>query len=153
MEKSIFEKVNEVAVNRLNGKYNLVQYKAQKAKAVAHKTACEGAIQFYKENPLMPFYAVLSVGISAGAFKSTEFAKGYKKFDAEKAKACLMMANAYNKKMGIKGKPSDVVWRLVTRYYNKKSHNVTDFEKTLESVSIKDGKRGHFAELCENLGI
>lgn len=153
MEKSLFEKINEVANNKLNGKYNLVQYKAQKAKAVAHKSACEAAITFSKENPSMPFYAVLSMGISSGAFKVSEFNKGYKAFDADKAKTTKEMAELYNKKMGINGKPSDVTWRLVSKFYNKVSHNIEDFEKALNNAAIMDGARGHFSELCKNLGI
>ena len=153
MEKTLFDKINEVANNKLNGKYNLVQYKAQKAKALAHKTACEGAIKFSQENPTMPFYAVLSMGIAAGAFKVSEFNKGYKAFDADKAKVTFQMAKLYDEKMGINGRPSDVTWRLVSKFYNKVSHKVEDFEKALENASVMDGKRGHYAELCKNLGM
>ena len=153
MEKGIYGKVIEVASNKLNGKYNLVQYKAQKAKAVAHKTACEQAVAFAKENPLMPFYAILNMGINANASKTTEFNKGYKMFDAEKAKTTYEMAKLYNEKMGIKGKPSDTTWNLVSKFYSKKSHNVTDFVTALENASIMDDERGHFKELCKNLGM
>ena len=123
MEKGIYGKVIEVATNKLSGKYNLVQFKALKPKAMAHKNACEQAVAFAKENPLMPFYAVLAMGINANAFKTSEFNKGYKSFDAEKAKTCFEMAKLYNEKMGIKGRPSDITWNLVSKFYTKARPN------------------------------
>ena len=153
MEKGVYGKVIEVAENKLNGKLNLVQYKAQKAKAMVHKSVCEQAVAFAKENPLMPFYAVLAMGINANANKVTEFEKGYKSFDSEKAKTCYEMAKMYTEKMGIKGKPSDTTWNLVSKFYNKKSHKLTDFALALENAKQMDDARGHFAELCQNLGM
>jgi len=153
MEKGIYGKVIEVASNKLNGKLNLVQYKAQKAKAVAHKNACEQAVAFANEYPLMPFYAVLAMGINSNAFKTSEFEKGYKSFDAEKAKTCYEMAKLYTEKMGIKGRPSDITWNLVSKFYAKKSHKLSDFALALENAKPMDDARGHFKELCENLGI
>lgn len=153
MEKGIYGKVIEVASNKLSGKYNLVQYKKEKEKALAHKNVCEQVVEFAKENPLMPFYAVLAMGVNSNAFKTSEFNKGYKSFDAEKAKTTFEMAKLYNEKMGIKGRPSDITWNLVSKFYSKKSHNLTDFAVALENASIMDDERGHFKELCENLGI
>lgn len=153
MEKGIYGKVIEVASNKIDGKLNLVQYKKQKAIAVAHKNVCEQAVAFAKENPLMPFYAILAMGINANAFKTSEFEKGYKSFDAEKAKTTFEMAKLYNEKMGIKGRPSDTTWNLVSKFYSKKSHNLSDFALALENASPMDDERGHFKELCANLGM
>ena len=153
MEKGIYGKVIEVATNKLSGKYNLVQFKALKPKAMAHKNACEQEVAFAKENPLMPFYAVLAMGINANAFKTSEFNKGYKSFDAEKAKTCFEMAKLYNEKMGIKGRPSDITWNLVSKFYTKKSHKLTDFVTALNNAPQMDDARGHYQELCSNLGM
>ena len=146
--------VRNTANNPINGKLNLIQYRknGMRDKALMHKSVCEQIVNF-ADNHKMPFYAILAVGVGSGSFKTTEYNKGYKKFDAEKTKTCLEMANAYNEKMGIKGKPSDVTWRLVNRYYNKVSHNVEDFMNSLNKANVADGNRGHFKELCVNLGI
>ena len=149
----IIEKIKNVAEKPISGRLNLMQFKKQKEKALEHKRVCEDVLAFHSVNPSMPMYAILSVGISAGAFKSCEFDKGYKKFDKEKTETILAMALAYNERMGIKGKPSDVVWRLCLKYYNKKSHNLNDFLADLEKAEVMDGKRGHFNELCKNIGI
>ena len=153
MEKGIYGKVIEVAENNIPAKYNLVQYKKAKAKALAHKAVCEKAVEFAKENPLMPFYAILSMGINSNAFKTSEFEKGYTTFDAEKAKTCFEMAKMYQDKMGIKGKANDVVWRIVSKFYAKKSHNLTDFAVALDNAKIMGDERANYAELCANLGM
>jgi len=153
MEKGIYGKVMEIAENNIPAKYNLVQYKKAKAKALAHKSVCEKAVQFAKENPLMPFYAILAMGINANANKTSEFEKGYETFDEKKAKTTFEMAKMYNEKMGIKGKPNDVVWRLVSKFYAKKSENVTDFAVALDNAKVMGDERENYAELCANLGM
>ena len=155
MEKkgNVEKMIREVAVNPINGRLNLVQYKKQKEKALIHKNVCEKVVNFADNNPFMPFYAILAVGVGSGSFKTSEYNKGYKTFDENKTLACLEMAKAYNDKMGIKGKPSDVVWRLVNKYYNKVSHKVDDFMNSINKAELADGNRGHFNELCKNVGI
>lgn len=146
--------VRNTAKNPISGRLNLVQYKNEKKKALLHKSVCESVVEFADNNPTMPFYAVLSVGVGSGSFKTTEYNKGYKYFNAEKTKSCMQMANMYNKVLGIKGKPSDVTWRLVNRYYNRVSHNVSDFVDAINrSNKTLDGKRGHFKELCSVFGM
>lgn len=147
--------VRTTANNPINAKLNLVQYKknGMRDKALAHKSVCENVVAFADANPNVPFYAILAMGVGSGSFKTSEYNKGYKKFDANKTATCIAMANAYNQKMGIKGKPSDVTWRLVNRYYNRVSNNLDDFMKSLDNANTADGNRGHFKELCHNLGI
>lgn len=152
-EICVEQKIKEMASSKLAGKYNLVQFKAEKEKAMTHKAVCQQVIAFAEENVHMPMYAILSAGISAGAFKNEEFEKGYKKFDANKAKAVYEMANAYNKAMGGKGMPSDVLYRVAMKYYKKVSTKVDDFKKSLESAEIMSTARGNFKELCKNVGI
>lgn len=153
MKGNVESLIRTTAMNPINGKLNLVQYKNEKKKALVHKGVCESVVAFADANPMMPFYAILAVGVGSGSFKMDEYKKGYKFFNADKASTCLAMANAYNKHMNIKGKPSDVVWRLVNKYYNKVSHNVDDFKAALSKAKVADGDRGHFSELCANIGI
>ena len=153
MKKNIETKISEGANLILNGKYNLVQFKSEKERLLKHKAVCQQILDFKKENPSIPTYVVLSTGINAGAYKDSEFNKGYKKFDADKVLAVTKMAHTYNQEMGILGKPSDVTYRLALKFYNKKSHNVSDFENALSEAKGADGKRGHFAELCKNIGL
>lgn len=145
--------VADYASVKLGGKLNLVQNRPVKAKAMQHQTVCKSIEDFQATHPDMPLYAILSCGISAGAYKHTEFQKGYKNFNAEQCDTIYHMAKAYNKAMGIKGKPSDVTYRLVTRFYKRVSHNLKDFKARLATAQVMDGKRGHFSELCANLGM
>lgn len=152
-KKSVEELVRESAVNPIDTRLNLVQFKHKKMLAERHKEICQKALDFADEHPDMPFYAVLSSAIGSGAWKTDIFLKGYKKFDAERAEQMYKMALAYNEKMGLNCKPSSVVWRLVRRYYEKVSTNYEDFLVALANAKQSDGDAGHFKEQCKNLGI
>lgn len=152
---SVENRIRNVAENPISGRLNLVQFKKEKAKALAHKAVCEQIVEYTNGNPYMPIYAVLSCGVAADAFKNATFDKGYKKFNGEKADTCYKMAKAYNAKMGIKGQPNDVVWRLVARYYEKVSTKFEDFEKSLDKAVVIEGAdaRGNYASICSNMGM
>lgn len=150
---SVEELVRTAATAPIDTTLNLVPFKHDKMLAQRHKDICQMAVDFAEEHPDMPFYAVLSSAIGSGAWKTDIFLKGYKRFDAERAEQMYQMALAYNQKMEIDHKPSDVVWRLVRRYYDKVSTNYEDFLASLASAKIMDGDRGHFKEQCINLGI
>ncbi len=151
--KTIEEKVREDAKRALDTKLNLVQYKREKNLANMHKIACMQVVEFADRHAEMPFYAVLSSAIGSGAWKTSEYEKGYVKADLVKAEQIYQMAKAYNEKNNIKGEPSDVVWRIVRRYYDKVSRSFEDYMKALKNSKPSDGKRGHYKEQCENLGI
>ena len=150
---SVEAMVRSTATTPLNGRLNLVQFRKEKQKALQHKGVCEAIVNYANSNPLMPFYAILAIGVGSGSFKNSSYAKGYTYFNESKVKTCYDMAVAYNHILGIKGKPSDVTWRLVNRYYNKVSHNIDDFIKVVKSADNLDGKRGHFTELCKVFGM
>lgn len=151
---SVENRIREVAENPISSRLNLVQYKKEKAKALSHKAVCEQIVEFADGNPYMPIYAILTCGVAADAFKNTIFDKGYKKFNGVKAATCYKMARAYNEKMGIKGQPNDVVWRLVARYYERVSSNMEDFEKALAKAEVIAGAntRGNYETICANIG-
>lgn len=153
MKKSVEELVREAAVAPIDTILNLKQFKHDKKLAERHKAICQMAVEFSSTHPSMPFYAVLSTTIGSGAWKTNVFEKGYKRFDANRAEQLYKMAYDYNEKMGIDHKPSEVVWRLVRRYYEKVSTNYEDFLDSLANAEVMDGDRGHFKELCINLGI
>ena len=152
---SVENRIREVAEKPISGRLNLVQYKKEKAKALNHKAVCEQIVKFADGNPYMPIYAILACGVAANAFKNSTFDKGYTKFNDVKASTCYKMARAYNEKMGIKGQPNDVVWRLVARYYEKVSSNMEDFEKALAKAEVIVGadSRGNYETICANMGV
>ena len=152
-QNSVENRIVEVANTKISGKYNLAQYKKEKARLMAHKSVCEAVLAFKQENKYMPMYAILSCGISAGAFKNEEFDKGYKSFDKEKAQTIFDMAVAYNKANGIDGAPNDVTYRVCTKFYKKVSHNVSDFESALAKLKkpLTD-ERKDFHKICKAVG-
>ena len=151
-EVCVEKRIEEVAKSKIGGKYNLVQFKEEKKRLMIHKSVCQAVLAFRDENVHMPMYAILSCGISAGAFKNEEFEKGYTHFDAEKAKTIFEMAKAYNAAMGGKGMPADVLYRVAARYYKKVSHNLADMEKKLSTAKKIVVDRKNFEELCMNVG-
>lgn len=156
--------IENVANNKLNGKFNLPQYKkegtahnAEYKKALLHKSICEQVLKFAAEHKELPLYFILQVGISKGAFKVTEFEKGYKSFNAEKVLKVAEFGKLYNEHNGIGGrKMSDTTIRLVMRYVEKVSDNLDDFKESLAKSAVlgkKCGERGDYDGLCRNLGI
>ena len=143
MKKSVETMIRECATNKLNGKYNLPQYKkegskcnAEYKKALLHKSVCEQIVAFTDAHPQLGFCFVIACGVQKDAHKTSAFLKGYKKFDAEKVETVATMGMLYNEYNGLKGKKmSDVTWRLITRYYDQVSHG------------------GNYNALCENLNI
>ena len=121
---------------------------------MTHKAVCEAVVSFKAENKFMPMYAILAAGISAGAFKNSEFDKGYKSFDAKKAQAVYDMAVAYNRSIGKANEaPNDVVYRVCMKYYKHVSENVADFEKALAKVKKPMGdERKDFHKICKAVG-
>ena len=135
------------------GKYHLPQFKSQKEKATLHQQACISVQDFQVAHPEMPLYAILSCGISAGAYKHENFKNGYKNFNADKCATILEMSKEYCKAMGMKGKPTDVVYRLCAKFYNTVSTDIEVFKQRLATATPMDGKRGHYKELCANIGM
>lgn len=163
-KNQIINAITNVANNRLNGKYNLTQYREggsrynEKKAAMLHKTICEQVVKFAAEHPTIPLYFILSVGISKGAYKMSEFAKGYKRFNAEEVEMVEKMGRAYNEYNGLVGKKmSDVTIRLIMRYYEKVSHDFNTFLTDLNNSKVLGKLCGSrdvkYAELCKNLNI
>ncbi len=165
MAKNAIENaIRSTAANKLNGKYNLAQYKegaskhAEKVKAMNHKKVCEEIVAFADTHKDVPFYFILSVGVSKGAYKMTEFEKGYKSFKADEVEMVAKMGRAYNDYNGLVGKKmSDVTIRLIMRYYEKVS---TDFEQFLLDLNnskvlgkMCGSREMDYKELCKNLNI
>ena len=165
MAKNAIENaIRSTATNKLNGKYNLAQYKegaskhGEKVKAMTHKKVCEEIVAFADAHKDVPFYFILSVGVSKGAYKMTEFEKGYKSFKADEVEMVAKMGRAYNVYNGQGGKKmSDVTIRLIMRYYEKVSHDFDTFITDLKKSKVlgKDcGSRGvDYKVLCKNLNI
>lgn len=155
--------IRNTAKNKLSGKYNFVQYREggvkydETKKAILHKRICEEVVAFADSHKDIPFYFILSVGISKGAYKASEFEKGYKQFNAAKVETVHEMGAAYNAYNGIAGrKMSDVTIRLVMRFYEKVSTSLEDFNAALEKsqkLGKSCGERGNYEALCKNLNI
>lgn len=164
MRNKIENLIRKTAENNISTKYNLAQYKEggkkhnEKKMALLHKSVCEQIVQFANAHPQIPFYFILSVGISKGAYKESEFNKGYKNFDAEKVFIVYTMGQEYNKYNGIPNKKmSDVTIRLIMRYYEKKSQTMDDFIQDLNKSKVFGKNCGSrdidYAILCKNLNI
>jgi hypothetical protein len=156
--------IRNVAEKKLDGKYNLAQYREggakhnEKVKATLHKKVCEEIVAFANEHKDIPFYFILSVGVAKGAYKLSEFAKGYKAFNADKVQMVAQMGRAYNDYNGCNGKKmSDVTIRVIMRYYEKVSTDFNVFLADLNKSKVygKDcGSRTiKYEELCKNLNI
>lgn len=163
-KNNILNAIKNVANNRLSSKFNLSQYKEggskfeEKKTAMLHKRICEEVIAFAEANPNIPLYFILSVGISKGAYKMSEFEKGYKRFDAEEVLMVHKMGMAYNAYNGIGNKKmSDVTIRLIMRYYEKVSHNYDKFLLDLSNSRVLGKLCGSremaYTDLCKNLNI
>lgn len=164
MANTILEQIQRVAENKLNGKFNLAQYgegkskHAEKVAAMTHKSVCEQIMDFHRSHPTIPMYFTLAVGINMSAMKQTEYAKGYKKFNAAKVEAVYEMGRLYYAHNALEGrKLSDVTIRLMTRFYDNVSSNVDDFKAALANSKVLGKACGErttdYNTLCENLGI
>lgn len=155
--------IRNTAKNKLAGKYNLAQYKEgakrhqEKVNAMLHKAICEQIVDFKDKHPDIPFYFILSVGIAKGAYKMSEFNKGYKKFKPEEVEQVALYGQAYNAYNGIKSKKlSDVTIRLMMRYYEKVSTDMDTFTNDLNKSQVLGKiavKRGDYGQHCKNLNI
>lgn len=155
--------IRECAANKLNGKYNLAQYKKEGTKcneeykkALLHKSVCEKMAAFADAHPNEGFCFIIACGSQKDAHKTSAFEKGYKKFDADKVETVIRMGHAYNAYNGVKGKMTDVTWRLITRYYDQVSHDFETFMADLNKSEVlgrKCGERGNYEGLCRNLNI
>ena len=163
-KNSVETAIRNAASSKLAGKYNLPQYKKEgtahydeRMKAMLHKRICEEIVAFADSHKSIPFYFILQVGVSKGAFKMSEFEKGYKQFKACKVEQVHMMGMEYNKYNGIEGKKmSDVTIRLVLRYYEKVSTDFVPFLNALNTsnkLGTECGARGNYETLCKNLNI
>lgn len=165
MAKNMIESaVRNVANNRLAGKYNLAQYREggarheEKVNAMKHKKACEDIVAFADAHKDVPFYFILSVGVSKGAYKMSEFNKGYKFFNADKVAMVARMGRAYNDYNEQYGKKmSDVTIRLIMRYYERVSKDFNKFLLDLNNSKVLGKKCGsrdvEYSVLCKNLNI
>lgn len=165
MAKNVIESaIRNVANNRLAGKYNLAQYKEggarheEKVKAMLHKKVCEEIVAFADNHKDIPFYFILSVGVSKGAYKMSEFEKGYKRFNADEVEMVAKMGRAYyDYNEQYKKKMSDVTIRLIMRYYEKVSKDFNQFLLDLNNSKVLGKNCGSrdvdYNVLCKNLNI
>ena len=163
-KNSVETAIRKAASSKVAGKFNLPQYKKEgtahyeeRQKALLHKRICEEIVAFADSHKDIPFYFILQVGVSKGAFKMSEFEKGYKQFKAYKVEQVHMMGMEYNKYNGLEGKKmSDVTIRLVMRYYERVSNDFVTFINDLnksEKLGKQCGARGNYEALCKNLNI
>lgn len=156
--------IKTAAENPISKKFNLAQYQEggtrheEKKKALLHKNVCQQIMDFADKHKDIPLYFILSVGVSKGACKISEFEKGYKSFNAEEVFSVFKMGNEYNKYNGLeKRKMSDVTIRLIMRYYEKKSKEMDDFLTDLNNSKVLGKLCGSremkYTDLCKNLNI
>ena len=156
--------IRNTANNKLNGKYNLAQYREggsrheEKIKAILHKKVCEEIVAFADSHPTIPIYFILQVGVSKGAYKMSEFAKGYKAFKADEVEMVAKMGKAYyDYNEQYKRKMTDVAIRLIMRYYERVSKDYNKFLLDLNNSKVLGKMCGAreipYKDLCRNLNI
>ena len=163
MKNKIETAIRECAAKPISSKYNLAQYQKggkrfdEKVKAIKHKTICEDIVTFADQHKEIPMYFILSVGVAKGAYKMSEFEKGYKTFNPEKVLQVYDFGQMYNQYNGIgKRKMSDVTIRLMMCFWERVSHNKEVFAEHLNKSEVLGkacGERGNYKGLCRNLGI
>lgn len=117
-----------------------------------HRKVCRKVLDFQATHPEMPLYAILLVGVTTGAFKRSDFMRGYRSFDYERAEFVLDMGKWYNGYLGLTKKPSDTAYRLITRFYKTTSKSKDEFRYRVKKAYELDGKRGHYPSLCQSIG-
>lgn len=159
--ENIIRRYASAKLTSLENKFRLPQYKEggnkyeETLKAMTHKKICEEIVSFAESHADIPLYFILSVGVSKGAYKMSEFEKGYKHFDANKVEIIAEMCRLYNNHNGVpKRKASDVTIRLIMRYYELKGTDsfVNDLNKS-KVLGKACGMRGNYEQLCRNLNI
>lgn len=156
--------IRKTASEKISGKYNLAQYREggskyeEKVKAILHKKVCEEIVTFADSHPTIPFYFILQVGVSKGAYKMSEFAKGYKSFKADEVEMVAKMGRAYyDYNEQYKRKMSDVAIRLIMRYYERVSKDYNKFLLDLNNSKVLGKMCGAreipYKDLCRNLNI
>ena len=166
MAKNMIESaIRNVATNGLAVKYRLPQYKKEGTKhneeykkVLQHKKVCEEIVAFADSHKDIPFYFILSVGVSKGAYKMSEFEKGYKAFKGDEVEMVAKMGKAYYEYNGQGGrKMSDVAIRLIMKYYENVSHDYDTFMTDLAKSKVFGKNLGSremdYKTLCTNLGI
>ena len=169
MATTVFDSIKERAAMKLSGKYNLIQFKSEKAALKTQIEICKRIVAFSEAHPEIPIYFILQVGVSKGAFQRRAFEKGYKSFDENKVLIVFALGQVYLRhnglvKNGKVAKLSDVGIRLIMRWYEhcaNKEADTADIVATFEQVCAKSavlGKRVQvretpYSELCKNLGI
>lgn len=125
MAKNKIEELIRIEANNTNV--------ADNEKAMQHHNVCKQVIAFCEEHKSIPLYFALQVGIAKGAFKMSEFSKGYKSFDAEKVLRVYKMGLYFNKhnglvmKNGKQRKLGDVAIRLVMAFYERVNRSPITF--------------------------
>lgn len=135
---------------------------ADNEKAQMHHNVCKQVIAFCEEHKSIPLYFALQVGIAKGAFKASEFAKGYKSFDAEKVLRVYKMGLYFNKhnglvmKNGKQRKLGDVAIRLVMAFYERVSKSPITFMgycKQMPPTGNRNLREIPYGDLLEMLKI
>ena len=142
----------------MNKVETLIRERAKSNDNTLHTQICKQIVAFMETHPSYPFSFTISCACQKDAHKERAFLKGYKHFDGKKVETVYMMGKLY---MAYNGHPnkkaSDVVWRLMMRYYENVSSDIETFKETLatsKKLGRKCGSREvKYSYLCENLGM
>lgn len=124
--------VRLAASNKIPTKYNLAQFKEDKARMVLHKQICEDVVRIADENKVPITYLVYFM-VGKDCHKVSTFNKGYVSCNPIKAMAIIRMAKEFAAHHGYK-KPTDRVYHAMTAFYERVSTDYDVFAARLAAM-------------------
>lgn len=120
------------ANEKINGKYNLPQYKAEREALKKRKEVCQSLIALMDKTKL-PITLLVYVAVDKQSHRPQNFEKNYHRFNESKAEAIIKMAQSFAAHHGYKS-INDKVMHGVCAYYERVNSDYDVFETLLNSM-------------------
>lgn len=122
-----------------------------------HVEICKAIVAFADSHEDIPMYLILSLGITQGAPKKGEYAKGYNKFNEKRVETIVRRCKAIVKAQGCADIRSfDCLSRIVAKYTDQFGNDPVKFAKAVKGMG-EFGKsvvaRENYDAVCRSLGI
>ena len=147
-KKTLGEWIREVATSKIPSRFNLAQFKEQKAKYIVHKNICENIIKIHEETKCPIGYILYAIG--KDYHKMVVFKQMYTKFDENRVRAVIDMAKAFAAHNGM-STPSDRVYHAMDTIYSKVTTDYNEFIAKLELMP-QNKKFANVKDLLNQMG-